>query len=195
MQKLQDQSYLNREAETLCLSFLGMATSYNVLQSLVHYHKHIHPKNPTTQLLGVKSSFCWRYKHLVELEFCSETLILFKINVKMHLSHLLKYPRIHNQHFTWPKSPFPVLIDNPEGWKTSPEIWCLAHSDVVQILSSPKLELSSNNHKYHHVRNWSLIALSGSSFTEVNTKAVWLGFHNQTLSHCYWTAVKLFIQN
>lgn len=52
-----------------------------------------------------------------------------------------------------PKIPFLVLVYNTEGQKISSEIWCLAYFGLVQILSSPKLEISSSKHKYNNVRN------------------------------------------
>jgi len=71
----------------------------------------------------------------------------------MHRPHLLKNPWIHSHHFTQPKNPFRVLIYTPEGWKITPEMWCLAHFDVIQPLSSSKPELSSNKYEDLHVRN------------------------------------------
>lgn len=52
-----------------------------------------------------------------------------------------------------PKIPVLVLVYNPEGWEISSETWYLAYFGLVQILSSPKMEISSSKQKYNNVRN------------------------------------------
>lgn len=64
-----------------------------------------------------------------------------------------------------------VQICIPEGWQLSTQVEYLPYFNIIQIPSSPKLEVILNKYKHYHVRK-GLTALSGSSITEVHTGAI-----------------------